>query len=224
MNTTMQYKSTGIAVSTGAGAGQGDGFLVKGWMTVFNVPDLVGDVTVPGAFVDTIKAKPHPPLLWAHDTSLPPIGKVRNWSEVSNGVFFIAEIAPTTLGEDLKTLVKMGAVTGVSYGYNVKQEGIERRRGERLRRLEKVDVMELSLVNFPAHPDARLTGSEGKDLMIIGETEMLQACGVKIHPSMLIKYVDAMSRQAELVMKERHDRAALLREVDQSLSEMRTLT
>lgn len=220
MNTLeMGYKAAGVAVSTGAGApGAGAGFTVKGYMTVFNVPDLVNDITVPGAFLETIKANPHPPLLWGHDTSLPPIGRVKSWAEVSDGVFFIAEIAPTTMGEDVKTLVKMGAVTGVSYGYNIEKSSPEiRRGGDKLRRLEKVKVLELSLVNFPAHPDARLTGSEGKDLFIIGETECLKACGVKLAPSQLLAYITALERQADRKMKP----VITLAEIDRQLKELR---
>lgn len=216
-NTTLEYKAVGVATSQGAGAGAGAGYIVKGFMTLFNVPDLVGDVTKPGAFSETIFRNPHPPLLWGHNTSLPPIGRVKNWHETADGVFFIAELAPTTMGEDLKALVSMGAVSGVSYGYNIKQAGKERKNGNIYRTLEKVDVMEVSLVNFPAHPDARLVGSEGKDLFTVGEVECLRSCGFKVKPSKLLEYVNALERMAERRMKP----ARLVEHIERELSELR---
>lgn len=216
----MLYKAAGVAVSTGSGSGSGSGFLVKGYMTVFNIPDLVNDITVPGAFSETIQRNPHPPLLWGHDVKLPPIGRVKHWAEVSDGVFFIAEVLDTSLGEDVKKGVKAGAITGVSYGYNVRKSSPEFRKGTRYNRLENVDVLELSLVNFPAHPDARLTGTEGKDLFTIGEVECLKTCGVKLLPSQLYDYVNALERQAERKVQ---PVTVTVKEIDRELKELREM-
>lgn len=52
--------------------------------------------------------------------------------------------------------MRQGAVDGLSIGYRVERARAERATG--LRRLEKLDLWEISVVTFPMLPDARVGG------------------------------------------------------------------
>ena len=62
----------------------------------------------------------------------------------------------TARGAEAYELLKMGAVTGLSIGYQVRDESYDRVSG--INTLKKLDLWEVSLVTFPANDAARVTG------------------------------------------------------------------
>lgn len=123
---------------------------IEGYASVFNVPDNSGDVVVVGAFSD---AEAPIPLLWQHRVK-EPIGVVTRLAEDSRGLRISARIVPQGRGAEAAALVKAGALDGLSFGYRLKQ-GSKTRDG---RRLERLELVEVSLVTFPMHRAARVLG------------------------------------------------------------------
>lgn len=215
----MEYKSAATLIKTAdLGASKGGGWRISGYLTKWGDLDVVGDITVKGAFRKSIAAG-NPVLLFGHDYESLPIGKILAWREDEKGVFFTAQLAPTTAGADLKALIDIKAVTGVSYGYNVGKSDYTTINGKRVRRLLDVDVKEVSLTPFPALPSAQLldSGTE-KDQMLISEYETLKAAGIMPTRKHTQVYIDAAQRELErlaydgLTRQEWRDKK--LREID----------
>lgn len=127
---------------------------LAGYASVFDVADRGGDVVARGAFADAIAPLP---LLWQH---LPgePIGFVEALAEDQRGLRITAQIVGTGRGAGAAALVKAGALTGLSFGYRVKASS-PLRTGNRIgRRLERLELVEVSLVTFPMQREAQVLG------------------------------------------------------------------
>ncbi|MFZ4687717.1 MAG: HK97 family phage prohead protease [Polymorphobacter sp.] len=123
-----------------------------GYASVFGVPDTGGDVVMPGAFAG---ASGRVPLLWQHDVK-EPIGFVESLAEDARGLRVTARVVASGRGAQAAQLLRAGAMDGLSFGYRVKAARPDRVRG--VRRLERLDLIEVSLVTFPMQPLARVLG------------------------------------------------------------------
>ena len=123
---------------------------IAGYASVFAVPDKGGDVVMPGAFAGA--AAPIP-LLWQHQPN-EPIGFVDSLMEDDRGLRMTARIVARGRGEQAAALVRAGAITGLSFGYRVKAASPTRGG----RRLERIELVEVSLVTFPMQREARVLG------------------------------------------------------------------
>jgi uncharacterized protein len=112
-----------------------------GYAAVFGVPDRGGDVVRRGAFEGAHAV----PLLWQHQGA--PVGAVERIEEDGRGLRVIGRVEDAALAR----AVARGAVTGLSFGYRVR----EARRGVR-RELTEVQLIEVSLVASPMQPLARV--------------------------------------------------------------------
>lgn len=142
---------------------EADAGQVEGYGSVFNLLDRVGDVVMPGAFKATLadwkRRKALPPMLWQHNTDMP----IGVWDEVvedDRGLRIKGRLVlDVPQAAQARALVKAGAVKGLSIGYRTKEVEVDRTTG--VRRLKKVDLWEISLVTFPALPEAQVTGVKG---------------------------------------------------------------
>ena len=116
-----------------------------GYAAVFGAVDRGGDVVRPGAFAATGAV----PLLWEHRGA--PVGCVERLEEDGRGLRVIGRVDEPRLAG----LVAAGAVTGLSFGYRVR----EVRRGLR-RELIEVQLIEVSLVAQPMQRLARVHAVE----------------------------------------------------------------
>lgn len=128
-----------------------------GYASVFNEIDSYGDRVMPGAFALTIAeakaAKRMPAMLWQHNTSQP-IGVWKTLEEDERGLMVSGELADTQLGREAYSLLKMGALSGLSIGYSVVSERVN--RDDNVRELLVVNLWEISPVTFPANNEARV--------------------------------------------------------------------
>ena len=127
---------------------------VAGYASVFDVADRGGDVVAQGAFADAVAPIP---LLWQHQLN-EPIGFVDALSEDARGLRITARIVGHGRGAEAAALVKAGAITGLSFGYRVKAASPVRSPGRSGRRLERLELVEVSLVTFPMQREAQLLG------------------------------------------------------------------
>ena len=123
--------------------------IICGYASVFNIVDSQNDIVQKGAFEDT---KPENiKLLWQHDT-LKPIGIIKSLYEDDYGLKIQAEINNRiSLGKETTELVRQKAIDGLSIGFCAKDFEYDN-QGVRL--LKKVDLMEISIVTFPANRNA----------------------------------------------------------------------
>jgi HK97 family phage prohead protease len=130
--------------------------LIEGYASVFGVADLANDIVMSGAFRDTLtrRGARGVRMLFQHDPARP-VGRWLALAEDRHGLWVKGRLAvETQAGRDLFALVKTGALDGLSIGFR-NLRGSPDPRG-RVRRLEVVDLWEVSLVTFPLNPGARL--------------------------------------------------------------------
>lgn len=133
--------------------------LFEGYASVFHVTDSVRDRIAPGAFKDSLAAHQKdgrlPPMLWQHD-SKQPIGAWRAMYEDAHGLYvegalFIDDIPRA---REAYRLMKENVVTGLSIGYRAKKSHRDEKSGDRV--LTEIELLEVSMVTFPANDYARI--------------------------------------------------------------------
>ncbi len=122
-----------------------------GYASVFGVVDSYGDVVMPGAFKRTLKERKQFPLLWSHNVA-EPIG-VMSGAEDEKGLWIEGQLnLDVERAREVRSLMKQGAVDGLSIGYQTVKEGVDKESG--VRQLKEVKLWEVSVCVFQANPEA----------------------------------------------------------------------
>lgn len=136
----------------------GENGFFKGYASVFHELDSHKDIILPGAFTKSLKDKKRGKevkLLWQHHTD-EPIGSFSRIEEDSKGLYVEGTLAlDVRRGKEAYTLLKTGALSGLSIGYTAKASHFDPKTGYRY--LTEVDLWEVSMVTFPANPKASIT-------------------------------------------------------------------
>lgn len=131
--------------------------LFEGYASLFGIADLGKDVVEPGAFRESL-ARRGPggiKLLWQHDPA-EPLGRWVALSEDARGLFVRGQLSLTvSRAREIHALMREGAIDGLSIGFRSEKARTEPRSG--LRRLERIDLWEISIVTFPMLPQARVS-------------------------------------------------------------------
>ncbi|MBL4836685.1 MAG: HK97 family phage prohead protease [Kordiimonadaceae bacterium] len=152
----------------------------EGYGAIFGNKDRDGDIVTHGAFAESLKAG-MPVLLWQHDQKAP-IGRFDEVREDEKGLFVKGRLALHGRGLEAYELLKMGALDGLSIGFVTKEAS--RDPATSTRTISKADLMEISLVTFPANELARVStvkaagfDEKGTDMpeTDMPETDMLDA-------------------------------------------------
>lgn len=156
----------------------------EGYGAVFGNVDSYGDVIQKGAFKDTLKdwkkQKKLPPMLVQHggwmitDMDALPIGKWDEMDEDDTGLRVKGRLInlDTERGKTIHGAMREGALDGMSIGYRAKEFALGTKPEEPRRTLKKVDLVELSVVTFPANGKARVDGvKSAEDIKTIREFE-----------------------------------------------------
>lgn len=127
-----------------------------GYGSIFGNVDSYGEKVMPGAFAESLarhrKEGSKPLMLWQHDPS-EPIGVWEDLAEDGKGLRGTGRfVLETTRGREAYALLKAGALRGLSIGYRE----IEAEPDGNIRLLKKLDLMEISVVSFPANRRARI--------------------------------------------------------------------
>ncbi len=129
----------------------------EGYASLFGVADLGKDVVMSGAFADSLARRGACGIrmLWQHDPG-EPIGRWLAVTEDARGLHVRGRLnLAVERAREIHALMREGAVDGLSIGFRVERARAERPTG--LRRLEKLDLWEISLVTFPMLPTARVS-------------------------------------------------------------------
>jgi HK97 family phage prohead protease len=122
-----------------------------GYASTFSNVDLGSDVVVEGAF--SMPDGSEFPFLDHHQQSSP-VGLLAV-SKDSRGLRVTGQLnLEVQRAREIRSLMKQGALTGLSIGYEVKDSY---RKGG-VRYLTSIALLEVSAVTFPMNPKARITG------------------------------------------------------------------
>lgn len=155
----MKQSLAGLTLETKEGAPDGT---FEGYGAVFGNVDRDSDIVAPGAFTDSLKTR-LPALLWQHNAK-EPIGRFDVVREDKKGLYVKGRLSTEGRGREAYDLLKMGALDGLSIGFVTKEA--QRSRASGTRTITKADLMEVSLVTFPANEMARISNVKQRtDLM-----------------------------------------------------------
>ena len=128
----------------------------EGYASLFNTADLGGDVVTSGAFAASLRKRGPAgvKMLWQHDAK-EPIGTWLSIVEDARGLMVRGQLnLAVARAREILALMRTGAIDGLSIGFRTKNAVTDARTG--LRRLQFVDLWEISVVTFPMHPGARV--------------------------------------------------------------------
>ena len=129
----------------------------EGYASTFGgAPDSYGDVVEPGAFVESLgkhrREGTMPLMLWAHDPN-EPIGIWHEFAEDGKGLWARGTLLKgVQKAEEAYIRLRHGAVRGLSIGYRE----LDAAPDGNVRRLKKLDLVEVSVVSMPANRRARV--------------------------------------------------------------------
>jgi HK97 family phage prohead protease len=129
---------------------------VEGYASLFGEIDQARDMVMRGAFADTLRQRGvrRIPMLFQHDPA-EPVGVWLELREDHRGLYARGRLIPEVArGRELLSLLRAGAIDGLSIGFRTVQGRIDPRT--RVRRLHAVDLWEISIVTFPLLAGARV--------------------------------------------------------------------
>lgn len=131
----------------------------EGYAAFFNNKDSYDDVILPGAFTETIKNDfPNIKLFWNHDWSEVPIGNIVQLEEqMALGLYVKCQLNKTEQALDVAEGIKTKAITKMSIGFKCQEWEWKEENGNYVRYIKKVQLYEVSPVNFPANGMAAIT-------------------------------------------------------------------
>lgn len=153
---TLKVRDFALSVKADSVAEDGT---FEGYGSVFGVVDSYKEVVAEAAFADSLaelKSKDrNVPVLWQHRQDQP-IGVYAELREDETGLFVRGQLLINDVAQakEAHALMKAGAVTGLSIGYWVRESSYDEKTG--IRTLTKLDLVEVSLVTFPANDEARV--------------------------------------------------------------------
>ncbi|MFO1104376.1 MAG: HK97 family phage prohead protease [Methylocystis sp.] len=128
----------------------------SGYASLFGVVDSGGDMVMAGAFARSLikRGAQGVKMLWQHQAA-EPIGMWTSIVEDSRGLKVEGRLdLSVARAREALSLMRKGAIDGLSIGFRTQRATTEKSSG--VRRLEEVDLWEISIVTFPMLPQARI--------------------------------------------------------------------
>ncbi len=132
--------------------------IFEGYASVFDTPDLARDVVVSGAFRESLKVRGAAGvrMLYQHDSNQP-IGVWDRITEDHRGLKVRGRLTlEVERAREVLWLLRAGALDGLSIGFKAVRARRDAKSG--LRRIEHIDLWEISVVTFPMQTSARISG------------------------------------------------------------------
>lgn len=154
--------------------------LVEGYAVVFEKPTIIWsdgetdfkEVVDRNALVDADISDV--PFKYNHSDAVMIMARTRNktleLTVDNNGLKFSAQLADTTMGNDLHKLVKRGDIDKMSYAYTVSEDSYDRETHTR-RILKIKKLYDVSAVDLPAYDDTSISARDYFKSMLDGEKQ-----------------------------------------------------
>lgn len=169
----------------------------EGYASVFGGVDSYGDTVVAGAYKNTLENRERPVRMrWNHYGDV--VGKWLEIYEDEKGLYVKGQLTPGhSKAEDIKALLKHGAIDGLSIGYYIVDAEPNKFGG---RNLKEIELVEISIVEEPADLGASITSIKSA----IDKAETLADLERSLRDAGLSKSVATalVSRTKNLVLRE----------------------
>jgi HK97 family phage prohead protease len=143
----------------------------EGYASLFHREDLSHDVVMPGAFAQSLHERGAGgiKMLFQHDANQP-IGVWSTLQEDKRGLYAAGRLMPEVAkAREVHALMRAGALDGLSIGFCTVKGRRDRASG--VRRLETIDLWEISVVTFPLLPEARVAAMKARPFAGASPTE-----------------------------------------------------
>lgn len=146
----MKLKAPSMAADDG---------IIEGYGSVFGVVDSYGEIVNKGAFANSLKSLNKKdrslPILWQHRSDQP-IGTYSSAAEDDHGLKVTGDLLINDIPQAAQAyvLAKKSVVTGLSIGFYVLNSTWDEEEEQLY--LNEVDLVECSMVTFPANDAARI--------------------------------------------------------------------
>lgn len=118
--------------------------------------DRQNEVILPEAWRKTIQEQPSVPLVWGHEYSIPPLGRVSAMEVDGIGLKFQAQFANTPFANEIWSLYEGGFLDSFSVGFRPLKWQDGTLPGEPSRTYTEAELLEVSGVVVAANPFARV--------------------------------------------------------------------
>lgn len=146
-----EYKSASFVLES-ADEGTGE---FSGYAAVFGNVDSGGDIIEKGAFTKTIAEDfDRIKILALHNGCWLPVGKPIELREDDRGLFIRGKISNTSMGRDIRTLLKDGVLNELSIGYDTVAFDYDSETG--IRHLKEIKLWEVSIVTWAMNDQAKI--------------------------------------------------------------------
>lgn len=136
--------------------------IFSGYAAVFSNVDTGGDIVEPGAFTKALEEGiERVKILSGHADWMLPIGKPLELREDKVGLYIKAQISDTTMGRDIKQLLKDNVLSELSIGYDPIVFDYDE---DRIRHLREVKLWEVSVVTWAMNPEAVITDYKAAEM------------------------------------------------------------
>lgn len=147
----------------------------EGYGSVFGVVDSYRDVVDKGAFVESLEKHGLPKLLLQHSSWMVG-GKYLEVFEDDKGLFVKGQLnLEVQAAREAYSLMKQDAISGLSIGYSVLEEDMDRETG--VTHLKKVRLYEVSIVTFPANESATISAVKAAPASVRDFEDFLREAG-----------------------------------------------
>jgi hypothetical protein len=130
-------------------------WIIEGYASLFGMADREGDVVHAGAFRESLRRRPRPAFYVRHDSRFI-AGEWREAREDRRGLLVRGEVQDRTPGAALAKAMLARGIDGLSIGFTARAARNRRGGG---RDLIELELWEVSLVDVPMLPQARLFSS-----------------------------------------------------------------
>lgn len=148
--------------------------IIEGYLSTFNDVDSYGTYMTPTAFDNALSKfnkEGYLPALWQHDRAKP----VGRWTELGKDEHGLYGKLKLTMADPQAQIAyahaKDGSVRGFSIGFKIDSDDIKFDKKRDAYALDNVDLIECSIVTFPANTQAQITNVKQEEFIVATEKE-----------------------------------------------------
>ena len=168
----------------------------SGYAAVFGNRDSGNDIIEKGAFAKTIVEDFHRiKILALHNDCWLPVGKPIELREDDRGLFIRGKISDTSMGRDIRTLLKDGVLNELSIGYDA--IGFDYDSKQDTRHLKEIKLWEVSIVTWAMNDQAKI--EEVKSLVEDLRTEVKSGKITQARLNALKPFIAVVRELAEIL-------------------------
>lgn len=191
--------------------------IFEGFAAGIGNEDSDADIIEPGAFKRTIDQKKGAiPILYQHDTERP-IGIGLDMTEKDFGLAVRGQLAmDVQLARETRSLMQLGALRGLSIGFRIPKGGAKQEG--KIRHIKEVDLVEYSVVTFPANTRAQVETIKSVDLSKADFAEVLENYQIW---ALRYQMIEALSGSLSSIIYDNGDASSKLNEAERSIDQFR---